>query len=78
MLVWLKKWNIIKKVESYELKNIKLFERIYKNGRSYKIWWYWNPKQKFHQQEETISGKNVDITKIVVSSKAPFGKKGFT
>ena len=49
-----------------------------KNGRSYKIWWYWNPKQTFHQQEETISGKNVDITKIVVSSKVPFGKKGFT
>ena len=34
-------------------------------------------KQKFHQHEETISIKNINIIKIVVSSKVPFGKKGF-
>ena len=34
-------------------------------------------KQKFHQHEETISIKNINIIKIVVSSKVPFGKRGF-
>ena len=35
------------------------------------------PKQKFHQHKRPISIKNVDIDKIVVSNKVPFGKKGF-
>ena len=32
-------------------------------------------KQKFHQHKRPISIKNVDIDKIVVYSKVPFGKK---
>ena len=34
-------------------------------------------KQKFHQHKRHTSIKNMDISKIVVSSKASFGKKGF-
>ena len=34
-------------------------------------------KQKFHQHKGPISMKNVDIDKIVVSNKVPFGKRGF-
>ena len=34
-------------------------------------------KQKFHQDKEAISIKNIDINKIVVSNKVSFGKKGF-
>ena len=34
-------------------------------------------KQKFHQHKETIPIKNIDISKIVVSNKVSFGKKGF-
>ena len=33
------------------------------------------PKQKFDQHKRPISIKNVDIDKIVVSSKVPFVKK---
>ena len=33
--------------------------------------------QKFHQHKRPISMKNIDISKIVVSNKASFGKKGF-
>ena len=32
-------------------------------------------KQKFHQHQEPISIKTIDINKIVVSNKASFGKK---
>ena len=32
-------------------------------------------KWKFHQHKGPISMKNVDIDKIVVSNKVPFGKK---
>ena len=32
-------------------------------------------KEKFHQNKRPISIKNVDINKIVVSNKVPFGKK---
>ena len=32
-------------------------------------------KQKFHQHQEPISIKTIDINKIVVSHKASFGKK---
>ena len=34
-------------------------------------------KQKFHQHKEPISIKNLDINKITVLNKIPFGKKGF-
>ena len=34
-------------------------------------------KQKFHQHKGLISIKNIDIDKILVSNKVPFGKKGF-
>ena len=34
-------------------------------------------KQTFHQHKRLISIKNIEINKIVVSNKAPFGKKGF-
>ena len=36
-----------------------------------------NEKQKFHQHKRSISMKNIDISKIVVSRKVSFGKKGF-
>ena len=34
-------------------------------------------KQKFHQHKRPISVKNININKIVVSSKVSFGKKCF-
>ena len=34
-------------------------------------------KQKFHHHKESISIKNIDIKKIVVSNKVSFGKKAF-
>ena len=34
-------------------------------------------KQKFHQHKRSISIKNIDINKIVVSNKVYFGEKGF-
>ena len=34
-------------------------------------------KETFHQHKRPISIKSVDINKIVVSNKVPFGKKGF-
>ena len=34
-------------------------------------------KQKFHQHKRPTSIKNVDINKILVSSKVSFSKKGF-
>ena len=34
-------------------------------------------KQKSHQHKKTISIKNMDIDKIVVSNKVSFSKKGF-
>ena len=33
------------------------------------------PKQKFHQHKRPILIKSVDIDKIVVFNKVPFGKK---
>ena len=49
-------------MENY--KNIKFFESICKNGKSYKIWWYWNPKTKI---SPTTSIKNIDINKININ-----------
>ena len=57
--------------------NYEIFEILHKNGRGYKIWWYWNPKKKFHQHKRPIWIKNLDINKIVVCNKVSFGKKGF-
>ena len=34
-------------------------------------------KHKFHHHENPVSIYDVDINKILVSSKATFGKKGF-
>ena len=34
-------------------------------------------KQKFHQHKRPISINIIDINKIKVSKKVPFGKKGF-
>ena len=34
-------------------------------------------KHKLHQYKKTISIKNTDINKIVVSNKASLGQKGF-
>ena len=34
-------------------------------------------KQKVHQHKGSISIKNIDINKTVVSNKVSFGKKGF-
>ena len=37
----------IKKVESYKYKKFaKIFVSIYKNGKTYKIWWHENSKTK--------------------------------
>ena len=51
MLIRPKKWNIA------NLKNIKKFESIYKNGKKIKTWWYWNQKTEFHQYKRPISIK---------------------
>ena len=54
-------------MENYKLKKyIKFFESIYKKGKKYKIWWYWNPKTKLLQHKGPISSKNIDTNKIVV------------
>ena len=50
---------------------IKIEKTITKFG-DIEIW-----KQKFHQQKGFISTKNVDISKIAVSNKFPFGERGF-
>ena len=34
-------------------------------------------KQTFHLLKEPLGIKNIDINKLVVSNKVPFGKKGF-
>ena len=47
----------MKKTGKLSIKNRNMFIRIYKNGKSYTIWWYWNPK-KNHQYKEHISIKN--------------------
>ena len=70
--------DLTEKSGTFSTKKRIFFENIYKNEENNdKIWWYWNPKTKFHQHKRRISIKNVDIDKIVVSNKIPFGKKGF-
>ena len=46
-----------------------------KNGKHYKIWWYWNRKTKSYQHKEPTA--NIDINKIIVSNKVSFDKNGF-
>ena len=53
---------------------MKLYIKIEKKN-NYKTWWYWNWKHKFHQYKRTISIKNIDINKIVVSNKVFLGTK---
>ena len=54
-----------KKAEHYKVKKHIFFESIYRNVKNnYKIWWYWNQKTN----KRTISIKNIDINKIVVSN----------
>ena len=54
---------------------MKIYIKIEKTSTKFgdiEIW-----KQKFHQQKGFISIKNVDISKIAVSNKFPFGKRVF-
>ena len=68
-------------MEDYKFKKIyiKSFESIYKNGKKtvIKFGSIEIQKQKFHKHKGPTSIKNIDINKIVVSNKVPFGKKGF-
>ena len=39
-------------MENYKFKKyIQIFQSIYKNGKNYKIWWYWNRKTKVSEPE---------------------------
>ena len=60
-----KKWNIIK------FKNLFLHIKL---ARSYNVWRYWTWKWKVLLSQGPISIYDVDINKIVVSDKVPFGK----
>ena len=60
-----KKWNIIK------VKNLFLHIKL---ARSYNVWRYWTWKWKILLSQGPISIYDVDINKIVVSDKVPFGK----
>ena len=60
-----KKWNIIK------FKNLFLHIKL---ARSYNVWRYWTWKWKVLLSQGSISIYDVDINKIVVSDKVPFGK----
>ena len=60
-----KKWNIIK------FKNLFLHIKL---ARSYNVWRYWTWKWKVLLSQDPISIYDVDINKIVVSDKVPFGK----
>ena len=60
-----KKWNIIK------FKNLFLHIKL---ARSYNVWRYWTWKWKVLLSQGHISIYDVDINKIVVSDKVPFGK----
>ena len=60
-----KKWNIIK------VKNLFLHIKL---ARSYNVWRYWTWKWKVLLSQGPISIYDVDINKIIVSDKVPFGK----
>ena len=64
MLNW-KKRNIIKQK----------FTMTYKNGlRNFSVWQYWHWKNEFYRHK-TIFLKDIDIEKVLVSTKISFGKK---
>ena len=68
----------VKKVEHYNLRKIFFLEIYIKIEKTIiKFGYIEIQKQKFHQHEGPISIKNVDIDKIVVLNKVPFGIKGF-
>ena len=62
-------------MESYGLKNIKLFETDIKMKKVIKFDDIEIQKQRFPQHKEPISIKSIDINKTVVSNKVSFGKK---
>ena len=47
------------------------------NKRNYNVYRYETEKHNFHQHKSPISIHDVNIDRIVVSDKVPFGKKGF-
>ena len=68
----------VKKVEHYNLRKIFFLEIYIKIEKTIiKFGYIEIQKQKFHQHEGPISIKNVDIDKILVLNKVPFGIKGF-
>ena len=70
-----KKCNIVRKWKIINQKKIKILEIMYKNGKNYKIWWYWNPKTKLVLAQRTYF--NEKLIKIVLSNQISFGRKGF-
>ena len=69
-----------KKRKTISKKNINFFESIYKNVKKKTTVKFGDieiKKQKFHQHKRPTSIKNIDINKILVSSKVSFSKKGF-
>ena len=68
--------DLTEKIKHYKFKKIK---NTYKNGKNnYKIFVILkSKKQKFRQYKRSISIKNINTNKIVVSNKASFGKTGF-
>ena len=69
----------MKKKKKKKKKNIvKNFKTMYKNGlKSYKVWWYWNWKSKFHQYKIPIAIENTNVNEIEVSNKISFDKNDF-
>ena len=69
-----------KKKKTISKKNINFFESIYKNVKKKTTVKFGDieiKKQKFHQHKRPTSIKNIDINKILVSSKVSFSKRGF-
>ena len=66
-------------MENYKLKTYKNFLKLYTKIEKLitKFGDVEIKKQKFHQHKRHISIKNIDVNKIVVSSKASFGENGF-
>ena len=76
----LESWFKWKKVEHYKLKKcIKKIKSIYKNGQKNITFDYYTviEEYEFHQYKSPISINDIDINKIVVSNKFPFGKQDF-
>ena len=45
--------------------------------KNHKTWCLWNWRIQFHQYKSPILINGIDINKIVVSNKFPFGKQDF-